>query len=81
MRFLANKKERAKRKRRINIDKKKAAALLAKKEELHPVAVAIAEEVAAGHVEEVVVYPAEPQAEDLAPEKKTWSQSIRDFFK
>jgi len=79
----------ARRKRRLTITRAKAAELLAKKEELHPVAVAIAEAVATQEIEEVHIYaaaePPEPEAEPLipveninvtTPKPKTWWQNL-----
>lgn len=72
-----SKSESAKRKRRLNLTKKKAAELLAKKDALHPVAVEVAKAVAEGHIEELVIYP---PAEPKPTTEKTWWESIKEFW-
>ena len=77
-----NKAELAKRRRRLKITKAKAAELLSKKDELHPVAAAIVEAVHTNQLEEVVVYaspePVIPAPSDSTPDpkKKTWWESL-----
>ncbi len=73
----ASKSEKAKRQRRLNITKAKAKALLAKRDAMHPVAVHIAEAVAEGHLEEVVIYP---PAKPVPSVNKSWWHSFLEFW-
>ncbi len=77
-----SKKAHAKKLRRLKITKAKAIELLAKKEELHPIAASIVQAVATEQLEEVVIYAAPEKLIPLEnihqtpPREKTWWEKL-----